>query len=151
MMRDVVAGGAGFIAVGYCGTWDDHDAAVWTSPNGTDWTLIDDKSVFGGPDHQEIMAIAAGGNGLVAVGFDGPASYQQPSDDAAVWTSPDGVTWTRIPNEGSVFGEPRSMEMMWAVTISGPLAVAVGTEYWIEEDSYSQNVVPAVWIGPAPG
>jgi len=59
-----------------------------------------------------ISAITPWGSGLVAVGFD---------DGPAVWTSPDGRGWSRVPADLGVFGE-----VMSDVTPGGPGLVAVG-------------------------
>jgi len=93
-----------------------------TTPAGVTWTRIPhDDTVFGGPDNQAMNAVVAGGPGLVAVGYDGPVG----DGDAAVWTSPDGVTWTRIPHDDTIFGGP-DIQGMAGVAAGGPGLVAVG-------------------------
>jgi hypothetical protein len=44
------------------------------------------------------------GSGLIAVGV----SHGQ----AAVWTSPDGVAWSRVPHDEALFGAPISPERL---------------------------------------
>jgi hypothetical protein len=71
------------------------DGAVWTSPNGVDWTpvlpLEDGDPVLGGDGVQSLGAVAAaptgGGVRFVAVGED--------DGGAAAWWSPDGAVWHR--------------------------------------------------------
>ena len=46
-----------------------------------------------------MVSVTAGGPGLVAVGFE--ASFVERI--GAVWTSPDGIEWTRVPHDQSVF------------------------------------------------
>lgn len=110
------AGGPGFVAVGAEKTgepWSfDTDAAVWTSVDGVNWSRIPhNESVFGGKDDQEMFDVIVAGPGLVAVGRDG-ASYMLGSiGNAAVWTSPDGLTWSRVPHDDSVFGKYTDQEM----------------------------------------
>jgi hypothetical protein len=100
-MLSVTAGGPGYVAAGSVDEYSGStDAAVWTSPDGVTWTRVpDDGSVFGGPQKQEIFSVRPVPGGLVAVGADGNETA------AAVWTSPDGTTWTRVPNNGGVFGD----------------------------------------------
>jgi hypothetical protein len=80
-----------------------------------------------------MTGVAAGGAGVVAVGglLDG--------DTAAVWTSPDGVTWTRILSDEAVFGGPGS-QVMWGVAAFGAGVVAVGL------DDAAGDAVAAVWV-----
>jgi hypothetical protein len=84
--------------------------------------------------------VVAGGPGLVAVGLDESVG----DTDAAVWTSPDGLTWTREPHDEAVFGGPGFQEMVW-ITPGGPGLVAVGYDsaggdwdtavwYWTPDD-----------------
>jgi len=47
-----------------------------------------------------MMSVTVGGPGLVAVGLDESSGDK----DAAVWTSPDGITWSRVPHDDAVFG-----------------------------------------------
>ena len=60
------------------------------------WTRVaHDERVFGGEDEQWMLSVAAGGPGLVAVGFD------RGRGAAAVWTSTNGTAWQRVP-QGNV-------------------------------------------------
>jgi len=72
--------------------------------------------------------VTVGGPGLVAVGSDG--------DAAAVWTSPDGITWSRVPNTNLTFGAGG----ISSVTFGGPGLVTVGAS-----DS-EDDVHAAVWV-----
>lgn len=102
-MNSVTAGAPGLVAVGE----DKDDAAVWTSVDGFTWSRVPhDEAVFGGPDLSSInfdavspasmASVTSGGPGLVAVGQD--------NGDAAVWTSVDGLIWSRVPADEAVFG-----------------------------------------------
>jgi hypothetical protein len=136
-MWSVVAVGSGLVAVGYDGPDDDRDAAVWTSPDGLTWTRVPhDEAIFGGDDWQVMASVVAGGPGLVAVGYDGPYD----DADAAVWTSPDGLTWTRVPHDDAVFGGYGSQDMCSVVAVGSGL-VAVG-----RDESGSMNAAAWHWV-----
>ena len=133
----VTAGGPGLVAVGAEGAVDsggavDSDAAVWTSPDGITWSRVPhDEEVLGGDGDQNMRSVAAGGPGLVAVGFDGPIA----DPDAAVWTSPDGLTWSRVLHDEAVFGGG-GIQRLNDVSAGGPGIVAVGFD----------NGDAAVWV-----
>jgi hypothetical protein len=108
------------------GVWDNNGglvAAVWTSVDGITWSRVPhDEAVFGRVDYesdlgttQSMISVTAGGPGLVAVGTGGRGG-------APVWTSVDGVTWSRAPDNGEVFDG----WFMSRVTDAGPGLVAVG-------------------------
>jgi hypothetical protein len=83
---------------------------VWTSPTGSPWTQVPDAPVFA---KAQINDVAVGAHGLVAVG-----SAQTGSEigtDAAVWTSPDGLAWTRLPSQPD-FADAA----MFAIVATGP-------------------------------
>ncbi len=134
-MESVTAGGPGLVAVGRDeASVGDLVAAVWTSADGITWTRVhDDEGVLGGEGLQLMVSVTAGGPGLVAVGFDGLSGRL----DAAVWTSADGITWSRVPDDEEVLGGD-GRQVMVSVTAGGPGLVAIGT------DSFQG----AVWISP---
>jgi|GEM_PF-1096643 len=143
VMYAVTAGGPGLVAVGgegmayyepegepgdccVTGGVPDADAVVWTSPDGLTWSRVPhDEAVFGGDGNRQMFDVAVGGPGLVAVGRDGPAVDGE--GHAAAWTSADGLTWSRVPHDESVFGGPGEQRML-SVTVGGPGLVAVGFE-----------------------
>ncbi len=141
-MESVAAGGPGLVAVGYDSSDDDIDAAVWISVDGVTWSRVPhDETVFGGEGKQIMFSVAAGGPGVVAVGYDG--------FEAAVWTSVDGVTWSRVPHDEMVFGDPP--QGMVSVTAGGPGLVAVGYDdsggdrdmaVWTSVDGVTWSRVP---------
>jgi hypothetical protein len=143
-MESVTAGGPGLVAVGSGAPHDNGDAVVWTSVDGITWSRVPhDEAVFGGRSDQQMTSVTVGGPGLVAVGWDlvgGDA-------DAAVWTSPDGVTWSRVPHDEEVFGGG-SHQAMWHVTAGGPGLVAVGEDgsrdvaVWTSVDGITWSRVP---------
>jgi hypothetical protein len=160
-MFAVTVGGPGLVAVGRDGPVADGEgnAAVWTSPDGFVWSRVPhDEAIFGGLGEQRMVSVTAGGPGLVAVGFDRPA--EQGEGNAAVWTSPDGFVWSRVPHDEAIFGG-NSRQMMLGVTPGGPGLVAVGTDgysYKGDEDQHTETpdelaaveraVDAAVWTSP---
>ncbi len=137
-MSSVAAVGSGLVAVGHDVSGGDSDAAVWTSPDGLTWTRVPhDETVFGGTSDQEMSSVAAVGSGLVAVGHDSSGG----EGDAAVWTSPDGLTWTRVPHDETVFGGDY-WQAMNSVAAVGPGLVAVGY------DGPGTDPDAAVWTSP---
>ena len=106
-MSSVTVGGPGLVAVG----GDDSNAAVWTSPDGFTWSRVrHDEEVFGGPGGQWMAEVVVGGPGLVAVGWAGDQG-DAGSSVAAVWTSVDGLSWSRVPHDEAVFGGARNQTM----------------------------------------
>jgi hypothetical protein len=102
---------------------------VWTSPTGITWTQVPDAPVFA---KAQINDVAVGPHGLVAVG-----SAQTGSElgtDAAVWTSPDGLHWTRLASQPD-FADAAMNAIV--VSRSGLVAVgqgAQGAAVWISAD-----------------
>jgi hypothetical protein len=127
------------------GPWGDGDAAVWTSVDGLAWSRVPhDETVFGGVDSQQILAVTVGGPGLVAVGNDGGRGPWDNNAEthAAVWTSADGVNWSRVPHDETVFGTGGNPVML-SVTAGGPGLVAVGADYYPSELAETP-----VWTSP---
>jgi hypothetical protein len=150
-MSSVVAGGPGFVAVGSVDIegQDELSGAVWTSTDGASWSRVPhDDAIF---NSGRISSVIVGGPGLVAVG----AIDEHPDlsvgvgggGDAAVWTSPDGVTWSRVSHDDAVFGGP-GHQWMSDVTIGGPGLVAVGWDetngaaVWTSADGIVWSRVP---------
>ena len=138
LMDSVTSGGPGLVAVGFDETGADLDGAVWTSPDGFTWSRVpDDEAVFGGEGFQSMRSVIAGGPGLVAIGVDESGG----DPDGAVWTSPDGITWSRAPHDETVLGGGDS-QVMSSVTSGGPGLVAIGF------DDRGGDQDGAVWTSP---
>jgi hypothetical protein len=121
-MSQVVAGESGFVAVG---------SVVWTSPDGLNWSVR--------PDAPDIRAVAATKSGFVGVGseetIEDACDVEARGDcTAAVWTSSDGITWNRVPNNDAVFGGGPDKQWVSDVTTVGDQVVAVGTSVWASPD-----------------
>jgi hypothetical protein len=158
-MVSVTVGGPGLVAVGFDRPAEqgEGNAAVWTSRDGFVWSRVPhDEAVFGGDSRQMMLGVTKGGPGLVAVGTDG-YSYQEDDDyqhveipdelaaDAAVWTSPDGFTWSRVPHDDATFGG-LGEQRMESVTAGGPGLVAVGSVTGELVGRYAFDA--AVWTSP---
>jgi hypothetical protein len=147
-MTSVTAGGPGLVAVGSDGDLEQTaDAVVWTSVDGITWSRVPhDEEVFGGAGGQQMTSVTAAGPGLVAVGSDGLGSIDNgPAQVAAVWTSVDGITWSRVPHDEEVFGGVGGQQMT-SVTVGGPGLVAVGSDgdavVWTSVDGLTWSRVP---------
>ena len=163
-MISVTPGGPGAVAVGRSdefgegdrlneGDVNEGDAVVWTSVDGLAWSRVaHDEAVFGGVETQEMLDVTAGGPGLVAVGRDGAGmAWDNPylargGQHPAVWTSVDGLTWTRVPHDEDAFDG--STSIMLGVTSGGPGLVAVGRSMgggqalvWTSVDGFSWSRV----------
>ena len=150
-LNAVASGPSGLVAVGAVGLGSplDLDAAVWTSPDGTDWTRVPhDEDVFGGEGespyggipNQFMNDVVSGGPGFVAVGQDDLA------EGAAVWTSPDGLQWSRVPADPDIFGPMAEAGLRFdgmhgvAAAADGAPLVAVGA------DGTPAGQAAAVWV-----
>jgi hypothetical protein len=126
-----------------------------------------DEDVFGGPGGQDMLDVAPGGPGLVAVGvidhayFGGRRSsyefrpveyartygyeysFERDDIDAAVWTSVDGVVWKRVPDPDEVFSGPSDGSSPEAGD-EGMEAVAVGDGLIVAVGSAHGDA--AVWV-----
>jgi hypothetical protein len=59
------------------------------------------------------------------------------SETTTVWTSVDGITWTRVPRDDTAFGS--WPDWTYDVTVGGPGLVAVGNHtgdaaVWVSEE-----------------
>lgn len=89
---DVTRGGPGYVAVGVYGRagGDGATAIVWTSVDGTVWQRVPFGPAF---ERSQIDQVIGWRGALLAFGCEN----ESPTDcgPARVWTSPDGMTWTR--------------------------------------------------------
>ena len=98
-MYDVVAGGPGFVAIGYTAR-PTMEATVWYSPDTLTWERIP----LGDVATTRVNAVGWDGQQFVIVGedrsdWDGTLKDMATATArAAVWTSKDGRSWTRIPH-----------------------------------------------------
>jgi tRNA A-37 threonylcarbamoyl transferase component Bud32 len=136
-MLDATAFGGELVAVGFLTTdAADRDGAVWVE-SGEEWSRVD-QDALGGPGDQQINAVLDAGPGLVAVGTDDSGG----DVDAAVWTSTDGRTWTRVPDAEATFGG-RGAQRMSSLCIFGTTIIAAGYSDTAAGDSNG-----AIWLSP---
>jgi hypothetical protein len=121
----IAEGGPGLVAVGWRRN-PDPDLAVWTSPNGVDWTLSPDPEGFAGYEATDVVDL---GGTLVMVG----SSFS--GDAGRVWSSDDGLTWELAEVAGGMDG---AYARGVAVTPAGLVAVggndAMEGMAWISTD-----------------
>jgi hypothetical protein len=95
-LREVFVGADGLTVVGTL--TGGHQAAIWTSSEGTEWTLFDP-----GPD-EIVERIPVAGNGTVILA----TSYRFDDDHSfAWWASTDGVAWSELAVTGETATAPR--------------------------------------------
>jgi hypothetical protein len=139
-------GPVGLVGVGSEGADTGSWAAVWTSQDGREWERVPhDPEVFGAGEgiYEGMASIAYGAAGFVAVGGDG--------NNAAVWVSPDGRAWERIPYDPAVFeGTSMTTVIAWR---GGYLAA--GPDWAMGEDlggpypgMASVPSRPTLWVSP---
>jgi len=149
-IHGLATGGPGLVAVGttHSHHLDDPQwspAAVWTSPDGAAWERVaHDDEVFGDDDSATMYDVVASEWGLIAVGQRVPGR-----DDPAqmrfigtVWTSPDGLAWTRLVEEDGTFSGDGHTSLI-AITAGPHGLVAVG-----EVGAGEGSTIGAVWTSP---
>jgi hypothetical protein len=102
----IAHGPAGLVVVGTSANGDSSggDVRAWRSTDGQHWQAA--LRISGDPN-AEMNAVIGGAPGYVAVGsdgFPGASTLQSGSRGAAVWTSADGSSWTRVANQAGFGG-----------------------------------------------
>lgn len=126
-MRAVTWTGTAFVAVGY-GVADDR-AMAWVSPDGSTWTTQPTSPAL--ENHGKairLLAVATGNGTLLGAGWKSDAG----NGSGVVWTSADGTSWDRLPDQVSMSGASLS-----GATLSGTLPVVVGTSGYPDNDQAS--------------
>ncbi|CAN5588833.1 hypothetical protein BH20ACT21_BH20ACT21_06560 [soil metagenome] len=110
--------------MGEVGLAGNYDAAAWFSKDGTRWQRRAQlPGVFGGPGEQIMTSLVASEAGFVSVGWDEVRSDL----DAQVWTSGDGMDWSRLSYNEAVFGGDGD-QLLWGVELSAGTFIAVGRD-----------------------
>jgi hypothetical protein len=123
----------GFVAVGEDLAGD--TGIIWISKDGRSWTRAPTDPSFGRPGIQvRIYTVSAGPNGVIAAGtFDDGVQY----GEAAIWTSPDGRAWSRVPDDPEFLDTEVTAAAHWNEQV-----VAVGDRG--APDAYQATV----WLSP---
>jgi hypothetical protein len=103
------------------------EAAVWRSRDltGEKWDPVEDVGGASGDGDQFMNGVTTWSGGLVAVGGDGFGR----DTTAAVWTSRDGTSWQRVPDDVTPLNPLRRLgesSAMTSVATIGDMIVAVG-------------------------
>ena len=134
----IVAWNGGFMAAGQIQGAAGQEAAFWRSSDGTTWTRVGiNEAAFAG--ETQVRELVATPSGLVASGTVGQPACTGLGEGSTcglfpvmVWTSPDGVTWTRIADLSTFKGATID-----GVTFGAQGLVAVGDTGWD---------APAIWV-----
>ncbi len=116
---------------------DGHDAMVFTSDNGVNWSRV--KKPFDyvySTEENAMNDVAPTITDWIAVGSSEDETRPR---DARIWTSDDGFHWRQVYPDPAVFGGPDRQELDGVVATSD-VAVAVG---W---DQSGGNARGAVWM-----
>jgi hypothetical protein len=151
-MFDMTVVGSRLFVVGFdWGRWDRRNGAIFTSDNGVSWVRLaeDDPALTLGA--VLMYAVTEGGPGLVAVGAGCENDTGECAVHPTVWTSVDGTSWTRSPEDPAVFGDGTTQRgAMYGVTDTSHGLVAVGSMwYWTVDDEGVEvpvSIHPAAWI-----
>ncbi|RJL33474.1 hypothetical protein [Bailinhaonella thermotolerans] len=114
------------------------DAAIWTSPGGGSWTrAAHDPGTFGGDGRQELLDVARGPRGWLAVGSTSPEADRTA---ALMVTSADGKAWRRVGSPAlQPTGDDNRSLAASAVAAGAKGYVIAGT------DNASGAESPALW------
>ena len=161
-MFDVAAGDPGIVAIGYAAR-PDLQATTWFSADGTTWERIPlglepPATPASGLNGARVSAVAWDGRQFVIVGedrsdwkgFGSPLATAKAR--AAVWTSPDGRSWTRVPH-APVFEVGGFIDTMEDPSSGGMADVMAGPDGLIAVGSVCNTKAaagcqPAVWTSP---
>ena len=133
-MDHVAAGALGVFASGLV----QGRAAIWYSTNGARWTrLAGAERVVGAADQPEVNALLVAPNGVWAAGGVRDGTDQ----DGAVWTSTDGIHWSRVNSAKRAFTGDGD-HIIEDIASVGTGFVAVGAV------RTGPEWMPASWISP---
>jgi hypothetical protein len=145
----LAAGPLGIVAVGE----QNGRAASWASPDGLRWTAGPDQPSLRGAGTDGVLATAvvAAPWGWLAVGSEDPACRGMCGQPvrAIVWTSPDGLRWTRVPDQPSFANAAMTGVARWGQGFVAVGSVALGqtrdrAAVWTSPDGRAWSLVPDV-------
>jgi hypothetical protein len=121
------------VAVGRSGS----EPVAWTTRDGRAWDRHAVAIIAGGGMPERITSVTAWPNGFVAGGSVGPELADR---HARFWQSPDGITWTPVPDDEAVFAnaEVRAIthfqDGFLAVGVVGTAQDPTGAVAWFSRD-----------------
>jgi hypothetical protein len=121
--RAMALAGNGSQVLVLVGMEDDPSILAWTTTDGLTWQRSEGET----PAMGGLRTLSSGGPGWVALG----------SQPAGVWVSPDGVGWSQVADDGTLF--PEGTRVIDVAPL-GPNVVVVGS---VTADDIER---PAVWI-----
>jgi hypothetical protein len=142
MVNDVAPVGEAYVAVGVeyaerlpvFGPTPQHEARVWSSPDGKSWEPVDLEAGF---DNVTIRSLVQRGDGsLLAIGLRGIVEESTIYDfEPAAWTTTDGVGWTEI--EPPLVGSVSTLEQgaRGILVVVRPSISSDVHEFWLSADS----------------
>jgi len=134
------------IAGGPAGWMAEGPQAIWTSQNGTSWTLAAAHGISPQDPGDNIEVAANTAGGFLAAG-DGKASGG--GNQAVIWVSHNGVTWQRMTAAqlGLTVGGATAQNISWAATYGNDTVISDGgSGVWLSTDggtSWTPVTVPA--------
>lgn len=128
-LSDIIEFEGRLVAVGRV----DGSAAVFTSDDGVTWSRITLIESSGGNPVGSLSVVAEGGLGLVALGSKGLGRFE-------VWTSPDGMNWSEVPQDA----QSEQAADVADIVAGGPGLVAVGS-VGVPAAGGVDDGVPAIW------
>lgn len=120
-MFAVTHGDSGYVAVGVIDGPARHSAAFWRSVDGNRWELYE-VDLPGGGGVEDVIALQ---HGYLAAGEILVATEEGSRSQAALWYSPDGATWTRLPTD-EAFSPDGRQSMLAQIAADGRSVVAYG-------------------------
>jgi hypothetical protein len=150
---DMTAAGSRLFVVGFDPGEGDYrqNGVIFASDDGVNWVRLaeDDPALSIGT--VLMYSVTDGGPGLVAVGIGCENTTEGCRPHATAWTSVDGTSWTRTPEDATIFGDGTTQTSgMVGVADTSHGLIAVGSmDYWTFDDEGVEDLHtahPAVWI-----
>jgi hypothetical protein len=101
---------SGLLAIASDNAMSTTPPALWGSDDGVAWTTLDSpdwRGAWGSPGN--LVEVAGGGPGAVAIGFDGGGCCLTPPGSPVITYSPDGMTWERLDASSVASIQDRSL------------------------------------------
>jgi hypothetical protein len=128
-----------------------QNGVIFTSDDGVSWVRLAEGDPALNLGAVLMYAVTDGGPGLVAVGMGCENETEGCTPYATVWTSVDGTSWTRSPEDPAIFGDTTTQTsgMVGVADTSHGLIATGAMEYWTLDDEGVEELVtihPAVWV-----